>query len=242
MDRIETMLRDFFDASQAPPDLGTQLTHRAAATSPPAAATSLLDAERTAARFRIEASARGVRRIGLVSSSGGIVGHRRHAERARQELAEYLAGSRTFFTVPVDLSGIAEFQSQVLAAAARIPYGEMTSYAALATTVGRSRAARAVGNALGANPVPIIVPCHRIIRGDGTWGHYAFGARMKTALLTLERHTPALVGCATTRIVCRRGCAHEQRIHEPNRIVFASVADAQSVGYRPCRTCRPPGR
>jgi len=263
MDRIETMLRDYFDASQAPADFGTKLRPRPATTSSPAAATSLLDAERTAARFRIEASERGVRRIelvadrgdlvagrgdrgadrgDLVAQSGGIVGHRRHAERARKELAEYLAGSRTFFTVPVDLSGIPEFQSEVLAAAARVPYGEMTSYAALATTVGRPRAARAVGNALGANPVPIIVPCHRIIRGDGTWGHYAFGADMKTALLTLERHTPALVGCATTRIVCRRGCAHEQRIHDPNRIVFASVADATSVGYRPCLTCPPPRR
>ena len=262
MDRIDTMLRDYFDASQAPSDLGTKLMRRAgatsspaAATSSPAAATSLLEAERTAARFRIEATGRGVRRIELVAGRdlvagrgdraaqrAEIVGHRRHAERARKELAEYLAGSRTFFTVPVDLSGIPEFQGEVLAAAARIPYGEMTSYAALARSVGRPRAARAVGNALGANPVPVIVPCHRIIRGDGTWGHYAFGAGMKTALLTLERHTPALVGCSTTRIVCRRGCAHEQRIHEPNRIVFASVADARSVGYRPCRTCRPPGR
>jgi O-6-methylguanine DNA methyltransferase len=249
MDRIDTMLRDYFDASRAPADLEERLVPRAATTSP-------LDAERTAARFRIEASERGVRRIDLVAGRGdlvadrgdrggletsraGIVGHRRHGERARKELAEYLAGSRTFFTVPVDLSGIPEFQGEVLAAAARIPYGEMTSYAALARLVGRPRAARAVGNALGANPVPIIVPCHRIIRGDGTWGHYAFGAPMKTALLTLERHTPALVGCATTRIVCRRGCAHEQRIHEPNRIVFATVLDAQSVGYRPCRTCRP---
>lgn len=242
MDKIETMLRDFFDASQAPSDLGTKLMRRTTAT-------SLLDAERTVARFRIEASARGVRRINLVADLGdlvtrdsGIVGHRRHAERARKELAEYLAGSRTFFTVPVDLSGIPEFQSEVLAAAARIPYGEMTSYAALAKLVGRPRAARAVGNALGANPVPVIVPCHRIIRGDGTWGHYVFGADMKTALLTLERHTPALVGCSTTRIICRRGCAHEQRIHDPNRIVFASVLDAKSVGYRPCRACRPPGR
>ena len=242
MDRIDTMLRDFFDASQAPPGFGTKLMRRPAAT-------SLLDAERTAARFHIEASERGVRRIDFVAdpgepaaASGGIIGHRRHAERARKELAEYLAGSRTFFTVPVDLSGLPGFQSEVLAAAARIPYGEMTSYAALARLVGRPRAARAVGNALGANPVPVIVPCHRIIRGDGTWGHYVFGADMKTALLTLERHTPALVGCATTHIICRRGCAHEQRIHEPNRIVFASVADARSVGYRPCRTCRPPGR
>lgn len=237
MDRIETMLRDFFDASRAPADLPTKLMGGTDAT-------SLLDPERTAARFRIEATERGVRRIelgrgGSAATSGGIVGHRRHAERARQELAEYLAGSRTFFSVPVDLSGIPEFQGEVLAAAARIPYGEMTSYAALARAIGHPRAARAVGNALGANPVPVIVPCHRIIRGDGTWGHYVFGGDMKTALLTLERHTPALVGCSTTRIICRRGCSHEQRIHEPNRIVFASVADAGSVGYRPCRTCRP---
>ena len=234
MDTFETMLRDYFDASRAPADLAARLALRAT----PAP----LDAERTAARFLIEASARGVRRVDLPSARGGIVGHRRHAERAREELAEYLAGRRTFFSVPVDLSDIPAFQAKVLAAAARIPYGETTSYAALAESVGHPRAARAVGNALGANPVPVIVPCHRIVRGDGTWGHYAFGASMKTALLTLERRTPTLVGCSTTRIVCRRGCAHERRIDERNRIVFGSVADARSVGYRPCRACRPPDR
>ena len=232
MDKLESMLRDYFDATRVPGDVVTRLAR-------PARGGSRLDAERTAARFVIEAGERGVRRIAFASTRGGTIGDRRHAERAREELAEYLAGARTFFSVAVDLSGIPQFQGDVLAAAARIPYGETTSYAALAETVGRPRAARAVGNALGANPVPIIIPCHRIVRGDGTWGHYAFGARMKTALLTLERDTPALVGCATTHIVCRRGCGHEQRIHERNRIVFASVADARSVGYRSCRTCRP---
>ena len=233
MDTFETMLRDYFDPSRAPADVVTRLTRRARGESP-------LDAERTAARFVIEAGERGVRRIELATGRGRTIGDRRHAERARQELAEYLAGARTFFSVAVDLSGVPAFQGEVLAAAARIPYGETTSYAALAEVVGRPRAARAVGNALGANPLPIIIPCHRIIRGDGTWGHYAFGARMKTALLTLERDTPTLVGCATTRILCRHGCAHEQRIHAQNRIVFASVHDARSVGYRPCRVCRPP--
>ena len=87
--------------------------------------------------------------------------------------------------------------------------------------------------------MPVIVPCHRVIRGDGSWGHYAFGGEMKTRLLALERATPALVGCASTRIVCRRGCPHEQRVGEANRVVFASVPDARSVGYRPCRACRP---
>jgi methylated-DNA-[protein]-cysteine S-methyltransferase len=228
------MLREYFDASRVSADVAARLARVTDAR-------PTLDAERTAARFRIEASERGVRRVELGAGPGRLAGDRRHAERARQELTEYLAGRRTFFSVPVDLTGIPGFQGEVLAAAARIPYGETTSYAALAQAVGRPRAARAVGNALGANPVPLIVPCHRIIRGDGTWGHYAFGGEMKTALLTLERHTPALVGCATTRIICRRGCAHEQRIQERNRIVFASVADAGSVGYRPCRVCRPRG-
>jgi O-6-methylguanine DNA methyltransferase len=232
MDDLETMLREHFDASRVPGDVVTRLARRPRGSAP-------LDAERTAARFVIEASERGVRRIGFAAARGRTIGDQRQAARARQELTEFLAGSRTFFSVGVDLSGIPPFQGDVLAAASRIPYGGTTSYAELARTVGRPRAARAVGNALGANPVPLIIPCHRIIRGDGTWGHYAFGGSMKTALLTLERETPALVGCATTRIICRRGCAHERRIHEPHRIVFASVADASSVGYRPCRVCRP---
>lgn len=235
MEKLETMLRDYFDAAQVPADLVTRLARPARGRSP-------LDAERTAARFVIEAGERGIRRIEFAAGRGRTIGDRRHAERARRELTEYLAGARTFFSVAVDLSGIPPFQGDVLAAAARVPYGETTSYSALAEIVGRPRAARAVGNALGANPLPIIIPCHRIIRGDGTWGHYAFGGGMKTALLTLERETPALVGSATTRIVCRHGCAHEQRIHERHRIVFASVDDARSVGYRPCKVCRPPGR
>jgi methylated-DNA-[protein]-cysteine S-methyltransferase len=232
MDTFETVLREYFDASRVPGDLVTRLTRRPHRG-------SLLDAERTAARFVIEASERGIRRIGFGNAPGRTIGDHRQAARARRELAEYLAGARTFFSVGVDLSGTPEFQGDVLAAASRVPYGETTSYAALAAAVGHPRAARAVGNALGANPVPLIIPCHRVIRGDGTWGHYAFGPRMKTALLALERDTPALIGCATTRIVCRRGCAHEQRIHEGNRVVFASVADAGGVGYRPCRVCRP---
>jgi O-6-methylguanine DNA methyltransferase len=232
MDTIDTMLREYFDASLTPAGVVEGLTRRPETAAP-------IDLEEMASRFRIEAGERGIRRLTVARGGGGVVGDRRHAERARRELVEYLAGRRTFFSVPVDLSAVPEFQAKVLAAAARVPYGEVVAYATLAERVGHPRAARAVGNALGANPVPVIVPCHRIIRGDGTWGHYAFGSRMKTALLALERGTPALVGCATTRIVCRRGCAHEQRISERHRIVFASVVDAGTVGYRPCHHCRP---
>ena len=231
MDRIDDTLKQYF-APAAPSDLAGRVLRgldRGAAT-----------LESLAARFEIEATERGVCRVTFrPAGQRGAVRGGRHAGRARVELGEFLAGRRAFFTVPVDLSGLPEFQSKVLAETRRIDFGKVVSYATLASRVGHRRAARAVGNALGANPVPVIVPCHRVIRGDGTWGHYAFGGEIKTGLLALERATPALVGCTTTRIVCRRGCAHEQRVGEDRRVVFASVADAGSVGYRSCRACRP---
>jgi O-6-methylguanine DNA methyltransferase len=229
MDQLDTTLREFFA-----PAVPRQLARRVLGRQTPAPDHSAL-----IARFAIEASDRGVRRRAYGRGRDAATrGGRRHLERAREELLEYLAGRRTFFTVPMDLA-VPPFQAKVLAAADRVPFGEVTSYAEVAHRIGHPRAARAVGNALGANPVPIFLPCHRIVRGDGTWGHYAFGGALKTRLLALERATPALVGSATTRIVCRHGCPHEQRIAEANRIVFASVADAAGVGYRPCRHCRP---
>jgi O-6-methylguanine DNA methyltransferase len=231
MDRIDTMLEEFFKPD-APPRLSERLLERLKARPE--------GLEKLADRFRIDASDEGVVRLQPGRGDHGASARARaHAERARQEFREYLAGRRTFFTVPVDLARVGDFQARVLAEANRIPFGEVDSYSGLARRMGHPRAARAVGNALGANPVPVIVPCHRIVRGDGTWGHYAFGGAMKTQLLRLERTTPALIGCTSTRIICRRGCAHEQRIGEINRVVFASVADAASVGYRPCRVCRP---
>ena len=229
MDQLDDLLAEFFNPAVAPANLAARV-RRVPSGGDPAA---------DVARFHIAATDDGVSR--LVYGPGGDAGAsstaRRLAARARVELAEYLAGVRTFFSVPVDFTGMGDFQHRVLAEAARIPFGDTRSYAELARAIGHAKASRAVGNALGANPVPLIVPCHRVIRGDGTWGNYAFGAKMKTALLTLERTTPALVGSATTRIVCRKGCTHEQRIQEGNRVVFASVEDARTVGYRPCKIC-----
>jgi len=232
MDQFDDLLAEFFDPTAlAPAGLGARLARSRASADAVAA---------DVARFHLEATDRGLRRVsyGAGRDHAATTGARRHLARARAELAEYLAGVRTFFSVPVDLGATGEFQARVLTQATHVPYGETTSYAALARQIGHPRASRAVGNALGANPVPIVIPCHRIIRGDGSWGHYAFGGPMKTKLLTLERNTPALVGSSTTRIVCRKGCSHEQRIREANRVVFASVDDAKSVGYRPCKICQ----
>jgi len=232
MDRTDETLREMFAVAAAPGTLAARV--RAALREPRPALTALTD------RFHFEASERGISRLHYGRGRDVAAGAaRRHVERARAEMAEYLDGRRTFFTVPVDLGGIGDFQDHVLAEARAIPFGGVVSYADIARRIGHPRASRAVGNALGANPVPVLVPCHRVIRGDGTWGHYAFGAALKTRLLQLERTTPLLVGCVSTRIVCRRGCRHEQRIAEHGRVVFASVADATSVGYRPCEVCRP---
>lgn len=109
---------------------------------------------------------------------------------ARDQLTEYFAGSRQELDLPVDWSVAGGFTRNVLQAAAGVRYGTLTTYSALAAAVGRPGAARAVGNALSANPVAIVVPCHRVVRSDGSLGGYASGQATKSFLLRLERsHT-----------------------------------------------------
>ncbi len=109
------------------------------------------------------------------------------AEAALQ-IQDYLAGGRDGFDLPVDLDALTDFQREVLDATARIPRGQVTTYGEIARRIGRPRAARAVGQALGRNPVPIVIPCHRVIAGDGTLGGYSGGGGLqsKTHLLQLE--------------------------------------------------------
>lgn len=106
-----------------------------------------------------------------------------------RELDEYFAGTRREFDVPVDLRLARGFRRDVVATLPRIGYGTTASYAQLAALVGRPAAVRAVGTACALNPVPLIVPCHRVVRSDGTVGQYAGGALAKRALLALEHGT-----------------------------------------------------
>ena len=108
----------------------------------------------------------------------------------RGQLDEYFAGTRTAFDVPLRLEGT-EFQRAVWAQLCAIPYGSTISYGELARRVGNPKASRAVGLANGRNPVAVIVPCHRVIAGDGSLGGYGGGLDRKTALLDLERTRPA---------------------------------------------------
>ena len=106
-------------------------------------------------------------------------------ENARTQLTEYFSGQRKDFDLPLKLDGT-EFQVSVLEALLKIPYGETTSYGAVAKQIGRPKAVRAVGAANGRNPIPIIVPCHRVIGSSGDLTGFGGGLDTKEALLRLE--------------------------------------------------------
>ncbi|OHR19943.1 methylated-DNA--[protein]-cysteine S-methyltransferase [Corynebacterium sp. HMSC034A01] len=105
---------------------------------------------------------------------------------AAQELTEYFAGTRRKFTVPLDLKGVTDFRASVLRELEKIPFGETTTYAELARAVGNPKAVRAVGSACATNPLPLFIPCHRVLRSDGQLGGYRGGVEAKRFLLRME--------------------------------------------------------
>jgi methylated-DNA-[protein]-cysteine S-methyltransferase len=107
-------------------------------------------------------------------------------DAVRRQLDEYFHGARTAFELPLDWSLTAGFRRQVLDATATIPYGRTGTYTSVATVAGSPRAVRAAGTALATNPIPIIVPCHRVLRADGALGGYRGGPDRKEQLLRLE--------------------------------------------------------
>ena len=110
----------------------------------------------------------------------------RRLDLVRRELDEYFAGRRRDFDLATDLSPVPAFQRQVLRELARVPFGQVTTYGALAAKVGKPRAARAIGGAMNRNPIPIVLPCHRVVGANGKLTGYAGGLDRKEALLRLE--------------------------------------------------------
>jgi methylated-DNA-[protein]-cysteine S-methyltransferase len=106
-------------------------------------------------------------------------------DEVRRELDEYFEGRRQVFDLPIDLR-VAPFHADVLAELARVPYGRTETYGSLAAKVGRPKAARAVGTVMNRNPIPIVLPCHRIVGANGSLTGYAGGLDVKLRLLQLE--------------------------------------------------------
>jgi O-6-methylguanine DNA methyltransferase len=150
----------------------------------------------------------------------------------------------------IDLSDLTEFQQAVLRKAAEIPPGQLRPYGWIAREIGKPGATRAVGSALNKNPVPVLIPCHRVGRSDGTVGQYAYGPEMKRALLSHEGLDPDAVdaaaergvrylGSTTTNIYCLPTCHNARRIRDRNRVELKSAQAAETKGFRACKVCRP---
>lgn len=107
-------------------------------------------------------------------------------DAAVRQIDEYFTGARTHFDLPLDLRLTAGFRRQVIEHLPAIGYGQRASYGAVAAAVGNPRAVRAVGSACAHNPLPVVIPCHRVVRGDGSIGQYVGGVTAKHTLLNLE--------------------------------------------------------
>jgi methylated-DNA-[protein]-cysteine S-methyltransferase len=149
-----------------------------------------------------------------------------------------------------DLRGVSDFEQAVLRKTAEIPRGEVRPYAWVAGEIGRPAAVRAVGGALNRNPVPVLIPCHRVVGSDGRLTGYAWGMPYKRTLLAAEGADPAelerlghrtrYLGSDTTGVYCYPTCHNVRRVGPAHRVAFRDAAAAAAAGYRPCRRCRPP--
>ena len=135
--------------------------------------------------LRLVASERGLTRVCFEGEQLPIDEPSDHPV-ATQQLTEYFARTRRKFTVPLDLQNVTDFRTAVLRELADVPYGKTTTYAELARAVGNPKAVRAVGSACATNPLPLFIPCHRVLRSDGQLGGYRGGAEAKRFLLRME--------------------------------------------------------
>ena len=153
--------------------------------------------------------------------------------------------------IPLDLRGHTPFEVAVWTKALEIPRGEVRPYGWIAAEIGKPKAVRAVGTALAHNPVPLVVPCHRVVRSDGMIGQYSMGGPdakrrilaaegLDTQVLEAEAASGVrFTGSDTTHIVCHTTCRDARRVTPQHRVTFPSLRAAAAAGYRPCKHCRP---
>jgi methylated-DNA-[protein]-cysteine S-methyltransferase len=170
-------------------------------------------------------------------------------ERVGAEINRFFEGDQTVMERRVDLSMVeSEFQVRALTTLRTVPAGAVITYQALAAAVGNPDSQRAIGNTMATNPVPLVIPCHRVIRSDGTIGNYGGGVANKLKLLRLEGFevgsdmrlpSRAVMGHRRTHIFCRPSCSAAKRADSNQVLIFADAACAGHAGLRPCKLCRP---
>lgn len=136
--------------------------------------------------LHVALSEAGLARLAFPREPHGRLAAGDRLEAVRRQLEEYFAGERREFTLPLDLGSASGFRLRALEAMGRIPYGETVTYAELAGRAGNPRAPRAAGHACATNPIPIVLPCHRVLGSDGRLHGYGGGLHVKERLLRLE--------------------------------------------------------
>jgi len=172
------------------------------------------------------------------------------AARIADEIARFLSGDVDAVAHRrIDLSLVAsEFQRRALKRLRTVPAGSVVTYAALAEAIGARSSQRAIGNTMASNPLPIYVPCHRVIKSDGTIGNYGGGIERKLKLLRAEgfragreNRVPgtAVYGHWGSRIFCLPACTAVRRASRKRWLIFGDAAHARGAGLRACKICRP---
>lgn len=178
-----------------------------------------------------------------------VIEDQQAAERIGEEIRRFIGGDRSALHHEVDLSLVdSPFRRRALIRLRQVPIGSVVTYQSLAAAIGAPDAQRAVGSTMATNPVPIYVPCHRVIRSDGTIGNYGGGVERKIRLLRAEGFevgqdlrlpAGAVFGHQRTHIFCRPTCSAAKRADRGRMVIFADPDKARRAGLRACKLCHP---
>jgi O-6-methylguanine DNA methyltransferase len=227
-----------------------QITVRYAPVSTPIGRLYVAYRGRTVCHVMVAATDRAFERAGAKRLDARPVREDRLPRDLVSQVVDHLRGKRRF-QGELALNGLTPFQRLVLEKTREIPSGEVRSYQWVAREIGAERAVRAVGTALAKNPIPFLIPCHRVVRTDGHIGRYsAGGSTMKAKLLAFEgidveglsrlaRRRIRFVGNDVTRTFCLPTCEVARRARTSQAVYLPTLRDATRRGYRACRRCRP---
>jgi methylated-DNA-[protein]-cysteine S-methyltransferase len=187
--------------------------------------------------------------LAMLRKKFDLIENEASARRVEAEIDRVFKGDFAALAHPLDLSLVeSDFKRRAYVTLRKVPPGAVITYHQLATAIGQPDAQRAVGTTMATNPIPIFVPCHRVIRSDGTIGNYGGGVDNKIKLLRAEGFevgrdlrlpTGAVMGHRHTKIYCRPTCSAARRADPNNALLYADAGHAQHEGLRACKICKP---
>jgi methylated-DNA-[protein]-cysteine S-methyltransferase len=189
------------------------------------------------------------RMLAMLRKKFDLIENEASAQRVEAEIDRVFKGDFAALAHPLDLSLVeSDFKRRAYATLRKVPPGAVITYHQLAAAIGQPDAQRAVGTTMATNPIPIFVPCHRVIRSDGTIGNYGGGVDNKIKLLRAEGFevgrdlrlpSGAVMGHRHTKIYCRPTCSAARRADPNNALLYADAGHAQHEGLRACKICKP---